>query len=120
MKEIGTMMRSMAMALRYIIMETNTRVNMLEINLMEREPIHGKTERHTLENGSKLESMDLAFGKGFRERVILVSGFKIKYKDMVSMFGKTETSMKEYGIKHSKTVKVLTYLKTEMFSQVLT
>ena len=97
MKENGLKINEVGMDLSFIRMGTLTKATIFATNLMEKEPIIGRMEKCSKENGSRDASMVSVYGSVRTARHIWVSGKTIKSMVMACIFGRTATNMKENG-----------------------
>lgn len=97
MKDLGLQIKDMAEDLSFSQMVINIKENMKMEKHMEKEHIHGEIMKYMMENGNVGKKMDMAFGRVFKEIVILVSGRIVKQKDMEYIHGLMEIDMKENG-----------------------
>jgi hypothetical protein len=116
-KGTGTRMSETEELLSDTQMEIHTMAASKMAKLMERECTPGITERFTMENGTKVSNMAMAYGGAFT--VILISGSGVirKLKAMACTLGKTEIATKASGDNAWSTGKALIYSRTQIFIQ---
>ena len=117
MKENGLKITEADMDLSFIRMGTLTRATIFTINLMEKEPIIGRMEKYSKENGSRDASMVSVYGSVRTARHIWVSGKTIKSTVMACIFGRTVTNMKENGRIRSSLGRAQICLQIRIYTQ---
>lgn len=97
MKENGSMIKEKEEVLKYFQMETVTKENIKEVNLLEKVYILGRKGKFTMGSGTMEKRKVTGYGQDHKKIHTLVNGKRVKLMVMVFMFGKMVIVMKESG-----------------------